>query len=226
MIIVLVGAPGAGKGTHGRRISAKRGWPHVSSGDLLREAVEKQTPLGLEAVRYMKAGVLVPDAIMLRWVEELLDKPEYADGIVLDGFPRTVPQAEGLDELLERHDLEIDCVLFFDIVEESAVERLASRISCSRCGLIYNLVTQPPPESNECDRCGGKLEVRADDGRETIHARFIEFRGSTQPMIDYYQSAGKLARIDTRGGIEEVGARVTAVLDGLAGRKAPGSGAG
>jgi adenylate kinase len=222
MIIVLVGPPGAGKGTHGRRISAKRGLPHVSSGDLLRDAVERETPLGLEAARYMRTGNLVPDRIMLSWVEDLLDEPEYANGLVLDGFPRTVPQAEGLDELLSRHGLAVDAVLHFDIDEEAAVRRLGSRVSCSRCGLVYNLISNPPDDPEACGRCGGKLEVRDDDRVETIRARFEEFRRLTEPMLAYYRSQGKISVISTEGPIEDVGKRVTGVLDAL--RDSRGSG--
>jgi len=215
MIIVLVGPPGAGKGTHGRRISAKRNLPHVSSGDLLRDAVERGTPLGLEAAEYMKAGNLVPDSIMLSWVEELLDKPDYVNGLVLDGFPRTVPQAEGLDELLARRGLAVDAVLHFDIDEKAAVRRLGSRVSCSRCGVVYNLISNPPDDPEVCGRCGGKLEVRDDDRVDTIRARFEEFRRLTEPMLEYYRSRGKVSVISTEGAIESVGSRVTAVLDGL-----------
>jgi adenylate kinase len=226
MIIVLVGAPGAGKGTHGKRIAAKRHLPHVSSGDLLREAVGSGTPLGRQAERYMKAGVLVPDKIMLLWVEKLLDMPEYEAGIVLDGFPRTVPQAEGLDEILAKRDLGVDRALFFDIEEAAAVRRLAKRVSCTNCGLVYNLDAKPPETPGECDRCGGTLDVRADDREATVHARFVEFRGSTKPMIEYYRSQGKLIRIDTTGSIAEVGKRVTAAIDLLDGLEPPESAAG
>ena len=221
MIIVLVGPPGAGKGTHGRRISARRAWPHVSSGDLLRDAVERETPLGLEAARYMKAGNLVPDSIMLSWVGELLDKPDYANGLILDGFPRTVPQAEGLDDLLARHDLAVDGVLQFDIDEDAAVRRLGSRVSCSACGVVYNLISNPPEDPDVCGKCGGRLEVRGDDGVETIRARFEEFRRLTEPMLEYYWSRGKVSVISTEGPIESVGKRVTAVLDALSDRRDP-----
>lgn len=225
MIIVLVGPPGAGKGTHGRRISAKRGLPHVSSGDLLREAVEKETPLGLEAARYMKAGNLVPDGIMLTWVEELLDKPDYANGLVLDGFPRTVPQAEGLDELLARHDLALGVVLYFDIDEEAAVRRLSSRVSCTGCGIVFNLISNPPKDPDTCLRCGGRLEVRDDDRVETIRARFEEFRRLTEPMLEYYRARGKVSVISTEGPIDDVGKRVSAVLDALRDGRDSGSAA-
>jgi adenylate kinase len=215
MIIILVGPPGAGKGTHGRRIAARRCWPHVSSGDLLRDAVERKTPLGLQAAAYMRAGTLVPDGIMLTWVEELLDKPEFAEGLILDGFPRTLPQAEGLDERLARHDLAVDGVLYFDIDEEAAVKRLSSRVSCTGCGFVYNLVSNPPEDPDACARCGGRLEVREDDRVETVRGRFEEFRRLTEPMLEYYRSQGKVSVISTQGSIEEVGRRVTAVLDAL-----------
>ncbi len=215
MLILLVGPPGAGKGTHGKRIAAKRGWSHVSSGELLRDAVERRTPLGLEAMEYMRAGSLVPDDIMLRWIEELLDDPKHRHGIVLDGFPRTVPQAEGLDALLERYGQEVACMLFFDISEEAAVGRLAARVSCTGCGTVYNLISRPPSTAEVCDRCGGKLEIREDDATETIRARFEEFRRLTEPMIEYYQAKGKLARVSTDGAIDDVGRRVTEVLDEL-----------
>jgi adenylate kinase len=152
---------------------------------------------------------------MLSWVEELLDKPEYAHGLVLDGFPRTVPQAEGLDRLLSEHDLAVDAVLFFDIDEESAVRRLGSRVSCTKCGLVYNLISNPPEDPGACGRCGGKLEVRGDDRVETVRARFEEFRRLTEPMLDYYRSRGKVSVISTEGPIESVGRRVSRVLDAL-----------
>ncbi len=221
MFILLVGAPGAGKGTHGKRIADKRGWTHVSSGELLREAVEKQTPLGREAEAYMRAGALVPDGIMLQWVEELLDDPANQHGIALDGFPRTLPQAKGLDRLLERHGLTLGTVLFFDIAEEAAVERLAARVSCTGCGMIYNMTANPPADPNVCGRCGGRLEIREDDTTDTIRARFEEFRRLTAPMIEYYRERDKLSAINTAGSIEEVGARVTAALGRIVARERP-----
>ena len=213
MIVVLAGPPGAGKGTHGRRIAAKRGWPHVSSGDLLREAVESGSDLGRRAEEYMKAGTLVPDEIMLEWVEELLNRPEYASGVVLDGFPRTVPQARGLDELLDRRGTEVGRVLVFDIDEEAAVKRLATRISCSRCGYVYNLASNPPDDTGTCRACGGTLETRRDDTTETVRARFEEYRHLTVPMIEHYRGRNKVSVIATDGTIDDVGRRVSRALD-------------
>lgn len=161
----------------------------------------------------MRAGVLVPDEIMLEWVEELLDRPEYGEGVVLDGFPRTVPQAEGLDDLMKRRNREVGRVLVFDISEEAAVRRLATRISCSRCGYVYNLASNPPDDAGTCRECGGELETREDDATETVRARFDEYRTLTEPMIEYYRRQGKVSVVKTDGAIEEVGLRVTQALD-------------
>ena len=213
MIVVLTGPPGAGKGTHGRRIARKRGWPHVSSGDLLRDAVESGTELGRRAAQYMKAGTLVPDDIMLEWVEEVLGRPEYAAGVVLDGFPRTVPQAEGFDNLLGKRETEVGRVLAFDIDEDAAIRRLATRISCSKCGYVYNLASNPPDDMETCRVCGGTLGARDDDTAETIRARFEEYRSLSLPMIAYYRSRGKVTVISTDGSIDDVGRRVTEALN-------------
>lgn len=213
MIVVLTGPPGAGKGTHGRRIARKRGWPHVSSGDLLRDAVDSGTELGRRAAAHMKAGTLVPDDIMLEWVEEMLERPEYADGVVLDGFPRTVPQAEGFDELLGKRRMEVGRVLAFEIDEDAAIRRLATRISCSKCGYVYNLASNPPDDLEVCRVCGGALGARTDDTVETVRARFEEYRKLTLPMIEYYESRGKVTVVSTDGSIDEVGKRVTEALD-------------
>jgi len=213
MIIVFVGAPGSGKGTHARRTAERCGLRHVSTGDLLREAVDNHTELGLKAEEFMKAGKLVPDEIMMDLVSELLDSPEGADGLVFDGFPRTLNQAEGLDELLTSRGLRVDKALLVDILEDEAVERMALRVSCPKCGAVYNLKSNPPKVDGVCDECGGKLEVRPDDREETVRARFKEFRKLTQPVIDYYQSKGLLSSVRTNGPVEEVAKKVAAALD-------------
>lgn len=195
----------------------------MSSGDLLRAAVESGTDLGRSAAEYMKAGALVPDEIMLQWIEELLGRPEYADGIVLDGFPRTVPQAKGFDDLLRKRDTEVGRLLAFDIDEDAAVRRLAARISCSKCGFVYNLASNPPDDTGTCRACGGELETRADDAMETVRARFEEYRSLTAPMIEYYEAQGKVSIISTDGTIGDVGRRVTEALDGQRGVVVSGS---
>ncbi|MBD3367065.1 MAG: adenylate kinase [Candidatus Eisenbacteria bacterium] len=215
MIIVLAGAPGAGKGTHAKRVAGTFGVPHVSTGDLLRGAVEAGTELGKKAHGYMEAGELVPDEIMLSVVGELLDSPEWADGVVLDGFPRTLPQAEGFDRLLDGRGRSVDLVVFFDLSEEAAVERLSARLSCPRDGTVYNLKTKPPKNDELCDVCGGPLERRADDEPETIRARHEEYRRLTGPMIEHYKDQGLVARIDAERGIDAVWQQVSEALEDL-----------
>jgi adenylate kinase len=220
MIILLLGAPGAGKGTHAARIAEYTGLPHVSSGALLRGAVESGSELGLRAKEYMDAGELVPDEFMLTWLEELLDDPAYEGGIILDGFPRTMPQAEGLDALLERKDLRTDLVLLLDIEQEAAANRLLSRVTCGACGAIHNLAQQPMKVEGICDACGGELETRADDVRETIEKRFAEFRKLTAPMIEYYRARGNFETVNTDRPVDVVRQDVKDVLDRAAGNPA------
>jgi adenylate kinase len=213
MIVVLAGAPGAGKGTHAKRIAHAFGVPHVSTGDFLRGAVEAGTELGRKAEGYMKAGGLVPDDIMLSLVGELLDSPEWTGGVVLDGFPRTLPQAEGFDSLLEERGRSVGFVLLFDLSEEAAVRRLGARVWCPKDGSVYNLDTKPPANDMRCDLCGGPLERRADDEPETIRARHAEFRRLTGPMIEHYEAKGLVRRVDASASIDDVWHEVRAVLD-------------
>jgi adenylate kinase len=226
MIILLLGAPGAGKGTHAAKIADYTGLPHVSSGALLRNAVEKGTELGRKAKEYMDAGKLVPDEFMLRWIEELLDDPQYEAGIILDGFPRTIPQAEALDELLTGRGLSIDLVLLLNIEQEAAANRLLSRVSCMKCGAIHNLAQKPMEVDGICDACGGELETRVDDVRETIEKRFDTFRRDTQPMIDYYRDRGDFQIVNTDRPVEVVEKDVRDVVDSAMEREAPGKSSG
>jgi adenylate kinase len=220
MIMLLLGAPGAGKGTHAAKIAEYTGLPHVSSGALLRNAVEKGTDLGNKAKQYMDAGKLVPDEFMLRWIEELLDDPQYEKGIILDGFPRTIPQAKALDELLEGRGLAVDLVLLLNIEEQAAANRLLSRVSCTKCGAIHNLTQKPMKVDGICDACGGELETRADDVRETIEKRFETFHRETQPMIEYYRHRGNFWVVNTDRSVEEVEQDVKEVVDGALARDA------
>lgn len=213
MIILLLGAPGAGKGTHAANISEYTGLPHVSSGELLRRAVDEKTELGVRATEYMDAGKLVPDEFMLTWISELLDDAAYGRGVILDGFPRTVPQAEGLDDLLAKKGLATDLVLLLDITEEAAAERLLSRVTCGKCGAIHNLAQKPMKVPGVCDACGGELETRADDVKETIQKRFEEFRKLTAPMIEYYRARGNFETVSTDRPVDVVRADVTSLLD-------------
>ena len=213
MMILLLGAPGAGKGTHAARIADYTGLPHISSGALLRGAVEKKTELGLKAKEYMDAGSLVPDEFMLTWIEELLDDPAYENGIILDGFPRTMPQAEGLDALLASKGLSIDLVLLLDIEQDAAADRLLSRVTCGKCEAIHNLAQKPMKVPGICDACGGELETRADDVRETIEKRFAEFRKLTAPMIEHYRAGGSFETVNTNRSVEAVRQEIKDLLD-------------
>ncbi len=223
MIIVFVGAPGSGKGTHARRTAERCGMAHVSTGDLLREAVEEKTALGVKAKGYMDAGKLVPDDLMMDLVSELLDRPDRPKDIIFDGFPRTLAQAEAFDRLLERRELSVDKALLVDISEDEAVERLALRVYCPKCGAVHNLVSNPPKVAGVCDECGGKLEVRPDDSEETVRARFKEFRRLTEPVIEYYRSKGTLASVSTSGPVEDVAAKVRAALGACRGPSESGA---
>lgn len=226
MIIVLVGAPGAGKGTHAKLVAKKLGLPHVSSGDALREAVERGTPLGIEAGPHMKAGALVPDEVLLTWADGLLTRPEYASGVILDGFPRTLPQAEGLTKLLRKRGRSIDCVMLLDIEEDDAVARLSSRVSCPKCGAVYNMISKPPTREGTCDACAASLEMRSDDNKATIRARFREYHRLTEPMVEYYRSRGMLSSVPTAGPIADVERALEAALDEHLKRNTRGTAAG
>lgn len=202
--------------------AAKLGLPHVSTGDLLRSAVERGTPLGREAAQYLDRGTLVPDETMLGLVGELLDRKDHARGLVLDGFPRTTPQAEGLDRLLSERGRAVDLVLLLDITEEEAVRRLTARVSCPKCGGISSRLADPSAAKGICGSCGGRLEHRSDDNRDVIAARFAEYRRLTQPTLDYYRAQGKLESVDAGRPIDDVAAGIAAAVGegGRSGRAA------
>lgn len=213
MIVVLMGSPGAGKGTQACRIADGLGVPHLSTGDMLRQAVAEGTEVGRKADTYMRSGSLVPDGIMLGLIGEVVERPECERGFVLDGFPRSLPQAEGLDRILERHGLAVDVVVLLDIDKEAAVSRILSRLSCACCCAVYNALTHPPPRADgACGRCGALLTSRTDDNRDTVARRFEQYRALTEPTIEYYRSCGRLRTVDAGGSIEEVGRAVSALI--------------
>ncbi len=199
--LVFLGPPGAGKGTQAKRLANDLGLVHISTGDILREAVKNQTPLGKKAKEYMDRGELVPDDLIIALIEEVMP-PE--GGVIFDGFPRTIAQAEALDRMLSRKGLKLDAVVLFDVPDEVVVERLSGRRVCPSCGAVYHIKFNPPKEDEICDRCGTKLIQREDDREEVVRNRLEVYRKQTAPLIEYYEGKGILIRLDASKDIEEV----------------------
>ena len=213
MRLVFLGAPGAGKGTQAQRLAAQEQIPHISTGEILRESVTRGTPLGLQAKGYMDSGKLVPDEVVIGLVREKLTSPECARGYILDGFPRTVAQAEALDRIFrETGTPGLDHVISFDVPQEEIVRRLSGRRSCSRCQTVYHIEHDPPKQEGVCDKCGGRLVQRADDKPETVLARLRVFDQQTRPLVEYYQKRGLLQRVNATGSIDQVYARLLALV--------------
>ncbi len=190
--VILLGGPGAGKGTQAERIVADFGLPHISTGEMLRAAVAKGTDMGREAQKYMESGALVPDDVVIGCVRERLAEPDAAAGFLLDGFPRTVPQAEELDAMLAEAGRKVTHVVLIDVPAEELVQRIAGRRSCANCGKIYNVTYDPPVEDCVCDLDGGELTQRADDNEETVRNRISVYEQQTAPLIGYYRDKGVL----------------------------------
>jgi adenylate kinase len=201
MNLIMLGPPGAGKGTQAERIASLYSLPHISTGDIFRENIKEGTKLGLEAKGYMDRGELVPDELVINIVKDRLDAPDCGRGFVLDGFPRTVEQADALAAILADMGKPVDHVLNIQVPDEDVVRRLAARRTCRSCGRIFHLVYDPPSVEGICDTCGGELYCRDDDREETVYARLEEYKKKTQPLIDYYRREGLLRDID--GGAEQ-----------------------
>jgi len=212
MRLVFLGAPGVGKGTQAEMVASKFGIPKISTGDLLRAAVSQKTPLGLQAKAYMDRGDLVPDQVVIGLVEEKIGTAEGGKGFILDGFPRTVPQADSLSQLLNRHGQDLDRVVYFTIPRDEVVGRLSGRRSCSQCPAVYHVDFVPPKQSDLCDTCGGKLIQRTDDKKETVESRLTVYEEQTAPLIEYYQRKGILANLDGSGQVGEVQTRLCELL--------------
>jgi adenylate kinase len=212
--IILLGAPGAGKGTQAATIAEKMNLVQVASGDLFRKALEQKTKLGLKAKSYMDKGMLVPDEITVKMVLDRLSAPDCAGGAILDGFPRNLEQAKALDEALAAQGKTIDSVVYIKVPEEELLKRLSGRWICRNCQTPYHEVDSPPKVRGRCDRCGGKLYQRDDDKVETVKKRLEVYFAQTAPLIDYYNQMGKLLEIDGTGGVDEVGRRIIASLPG------------
>ncbi len=205
MRVVLLGPPGVGKGTQGRRLAAEKGWALISTGEILREAVARRTPLGLEAQRRMDLGLLVPDDVMIGLVRARIEKPDAARGFVLDGFPRTVPQADALERMLAERGLTVDAVMYLAMPEGLLVRRLTARRECPVCQRAYNLESAPPRDGRHCDdHPGVELRQRADDAEETVRRRLEVYREQTAPLIEYFRSRGRLTEVAADGTPDEV----------------------
>ena len=212
--LILFGPPGAGKGTQARRLTESLGIPQISTGDILRQAKAEGTPMGQKAASYMNAGKLVPDEVVVGIVEERLEKDDAEGGWILDGFPRTLPQAEALDAMLDRRGEAIDRVLSLEVPDEPIVARLSGRRSCPECKAGYHVTFDPPTQAGICNECGAALIQRDDDRAEAIRERLKTFHDQTAPLTQYYENKGLLARVDGEGGIDEVTHRIQSALGG------------
>ena len=209
---ILLGPPGAGKGTQAVNIVDKYGVPHISTGDIFRANIKNGTELGKRAQEYMNRGELVPDDLVIEIATTRLLEDDCKNGFLLDGFPRTVYQAEKLDEFLAAHGSKIDKVLDIAVEKEELITRLTGRRVCKACGASYHLVNVPPKTEGICDRCGGELMQRADDNIETVANRIDVYEAQTKPLVDYYENAGNIAHIDGATGLDNVFADIVRAL--------------
>jgi adenylate kinase len=212
MYLVLLGAPGAGKGTQAATLTKELKLAHIASGDLFRQALAKETKLGLQAKAYMEKGQLVPNEVTIKMVLERITAPDCEAGIILDGFPRNVEQAKALDEALKAQKKGIDKAVYIKVPETELLKRLTGRWVCRNCQAPYHEVSLPPKLKGKCDKCGGELYQRADDNTETIKKRLVVFFAETAPLIEYYSKVGKLLEVQGEGSMEDISERIIAAL--------------
>lgn len=212
MRIVLLGAPGSGKGTQAKRLSERYDIPQIATGDLLREALASGSELGRRAKEAMDAGRLVSDDIVLGIIRERLSRPDAERGFILDGFPRNTSQAEALGKLLDKIKQPLDAALLLDIDPDTLIQRLTGRLTCPQCGRVYNIYTHPPKLDNQCDRDGSELVHRSDDNESTIENRLRVFEAHTRPVIDFYGEREKLIKVDAEGEIDQITKRIRKAL--------------
>jgi adenylate kinase len=210
--IILLGAPGAGKGTQAAYVAQKLKVAHIATGDLFRQAIERGTELGRQAKYYMEKGILSPDELTIQMVLERLSAPGLESGVVFDGFPRNLKQAEALDGALAQQAKAIDRVVYIKVSEEELLRRLSGRLICRNCQMPYHATDSPPKVWGECDKCGGELYQRPDDNVETVKKRLDVYFAETAPLISYYAKSEKLVEIDGKGSVVEVGERVITAL--------------
>lgn len=213
MKVVMLGAPGAGKGTQAKKIAAKYNIPHISTGDIFRANIKNGTELGKKAKTYMDQGLLVPDELVVDLVVDRVNQEDCADGYVLDGFPRTIPQAEALTKALASQGQKLDYAIDVDVPDENIVRRMSGRRACVGCGATYHLEYAPTKKEGICDVCGGELILRDDDKPETVEKRLGVYHEQTQPLIDYYTQAGILKTVDGTVDIEDVFRAITEILE-------------
>ncbi|MCI8327094.1 MAG: adenylate kinase [Lachnospiraceae bacterium] len=212
MKIIMLGAPGAGKGTHAKKISEKYEIPHISTGDIFRANIKEGTELGKKAKEYMDQGLLVPDELTCDLVMDRIQQDDCKNGFVLDGFPRTIPQAEALDNALEKIGQKMDYALDIEVADEKIVERMSGRRVCEKCGSPFHIVNIPPKKEGICDNCGGALQFRADDQPETVLKRLGVYHEQTQPLIEHYTKQGIVKEIDGTKPVEEGFASIVEIL--------------
>jgi adenylate kinase len=209
MRLILLGAPGAGKGTQAEILSRELAIPTISTGNILRAAIKDGTPVGLKAKAIIEAGALVPDEVILGIVEERLAREDCVNGFILDGVPRTIPQAQALEDM----GVAIDAALSIEIEDETIVERMSGRRTCKNCSQTFHVIYNPPKKENVCDFCGGELSVRKDDAPETVRARLATFHKETEPLKAFYEERGTLIRVDNQPSIEETTAAIRRALE-------------
>lgn len=212
MKIIMLGAPGAGKGTQAKKIAEKYQIPHVSTGDIFRSNMKEGTELGMKAKAYMDQGALVPDELTIGMLMDRIAKEDCKNGYVLDGFPRTIPQAESFKNALSENGQKIDFAVNVDVPDENIISRMAGRRACVACGATYHIVYNPPKTEDVCDVCGQKLILRDDDKPETVKKRLAVYHEQTQPLIEYYDKEGVLANVDGTQDLNKVFSDITAIL--------------
>ena len=209
MRLILLGAPGAGKGTQAEILSKLLGIPTISTGNILRAAMKDGTPVGLQAKAYVEAGKLVPDEVIINIIKERLAQPDCAKGYILDGVPRTIPQAEAMEQM----GIEIDCALSIEVEDQVIVERMSGRRTCKDCSTTFHIVNNPPKVEGVCDNCGGQLTIRKDDAPETVRARLETYQRETEPLKAFYESRDKLRTVENQPSIEETTAEIRRALE-------------
>ena len=212
MNIVFLGPPGAGKGTHAQRLMKELGIPQISTGDMFRRAIREQTPTGLDAKRYIDKGELVPDEVVVAMVKERLAEPDCQHGYILDGFPRTIPQAEKLTEALKAENSALDYAIDVDVPDENIINRMSGRRACLKCGMTYHISYAAPKQDGVCDKCGADLVLREDDKPETVKKRLDVYHTQTKPLIDYYRNENILRSVDGTQDMEDVFRDITKIL--------------